>query len=188
MVNYLAAMLVNMAAGLLLAAIFVVWGLGRPTTRHFAPALGMVGLVALALGLHMAVTWPLKGPATWANTAYGELSVLFGAVYLGGAWSLSVGRAIKWISLYAAFAGAASIAVGLRIWQRWRTLPPPVSTFGFVATGLGAILLAVAVFGQKIRALRFVAAVVLFAAAGLWTFTGMLAFMGHIERLAAAAG
>ena len=188
MIDYLAVMLVNMAAGLLLAAIFVVWGLGRPTARHFAPAVGVVGLVAMALGLHMSATWPLKGGATWANTAYGEPSVLFGAVYLGAAWSLSVGRSIKWVSLYAVFAGVVSIVVGFTIWQQWLTKSPPMSTLGFVITGAGAILVPVAVFGQRIRALRVLAGVVLLVDSGVWAFTGIMAFIGHIERLVATGG
>jgi uncharacterized membrane protein len=47
----------------------------------------MSGFVALATGLHMIWNWPLPGSY---NIAIGDLSVLFGIVFLGTALALAM--------------------------------------------------------------------------------------------------
>lgn len=60
-VDYVALMLINMTAGLVLLALFVYKGLDDKDQRRWVPGFAMVGLVALVTGLHMIWNWPLPG-------------------------------------------------------------------------------------------------------------------------------
>jgi len=78
-VDYLTLMLVNMAAGLAVLALFVLKYIDGDR-KKLAPGLLVSGFVALVTGLHMIFAWPIIGSY---NIPFGEMSVLFGALLLG---------------------------------------------------------------------------------------------------------
>ena len=88
-VDYLTVMLANMAGGFAVLGAFFLWGLDTPRQSAFAPAFAAVGLVALAMGLHMVLTWPMQSMGEnnvrWTNIAFGEPTVLFGAAFAAAA-------------------------------------------------------------------------------------------------------
>jgi putative membrane protein len=191
--DYLTVMLLNMVAGLVLLAGFVVWGLDAPRQKHWAGGFGIVGFVALATGLHMTLTWPLSGRAQWANIAFGEPTVLLGATFLGAAVCLAAGWSLRAVGTYGAIAGIVAIVVGILLvttenheGELGLTKVPALSMSGFVLSGLGAIAVCAAIFLPRVKPLRWLAGLILLAAAGIWMLTGLGAYAGHISRAAGA--
>ncbi len=64
-IDYIALMLINTVAGLVLLADFVYRGLDGANLKRWIPGFGLVGAIALATGLPMtfpvALTFPLGG-------------------------------------------------------------------------------------------------------------------------------
>jgi len=176
-INYITLMLINMVAGLFLLAYYVYEGFDSKTQKQWIPGFGMTGAIALVTGLHMIFTWPVVGSF---NIAYGELSVLFGIVFLGASISLAQGWDLLTVAIYAFFAGIAAILVGLRIINLGLTRQPLLSGVGFILTGLGGVCAAPALYLRTNRSLRLVGVVVLVAAALIWLLTGLLAYWGHL--------
>jgi len=187
-INYIALMLVNMAAGLLLLGLFVLVGLREPNRTPWSPAFAMVGAVAVATGLHMTLAWPFPGQAAWVNCAYGELTVLLGAMFLGAALATAKGWHLLPVAIYGLSAGVIALVVGLRIGDLGLTKEPTVAAVGFMLTGLGGVLMVLAVLMPRSVAVRLLVALDLFAAAALWCFTGVMAYWGHIARFAGKGG
>ena len=188
-VDYITALLVNMVGGLVVLAAFFWRGLGSPGERAWSAALAAVGLVAFALGLHLTVTWPIPNlPAqnlTWANAAYGEMSVLLGVAFLAGALAVGKGWSLVPVTIYASIAGAVAIVLGVRIVHLGLSQLPLMTGIGFFLTGAaGPFALAIAL-APKVRALRVLAALDLAAAAALWAVTAVMAYWVHLERLSA---
>lgn len=136
-INYITLMLLNMAIGLVLLATFVYQGLDSPNQKQWVPGFGMTGAIALATGLHMVWTWPIRGSF---NIAYGEMTVLFGILFITTSLALAFGWELLTITLYGFFAGLAAIVIGIRIINLNLTRSPLVSGIGFVLTGLGGLL------------------------------------------------
>jgi putative membrane protein len=182
--DYLTLMLVNMVGGLVVLGVMLLrWSNEQGAMKKWAPAFAVVGFIAVATGLHMTLTWPLSGGAKWANMAFGEPTVLLGALFLGGALALAKEWKLDALAIYAVFAGASAIAVGVGILQKHLTQAPMLSAVGFFLTGAGAILvLPSACCGC--RGVRIINALVLFAAAGIWAMTGYMAIVMHIINLA----
>lgn len=178
-IDYLTLVMVNLVAGTGLLAYFVFKGLGGENQKSYAPAFGMVGLVALGAGLHMTFTWPLPGSF---NIAFGESTVLFGAVFLGTAITLAMNGNLMPISIYAFFAGLYSVIVGLRIIDLGITKHPWASGVGFVLAGLGGL---VAAPGMKLlkenKAVRYFATAVLVLITVFWAYTFYESLWGHME-------
>jgi len=177
-INYITLMLINMVAGLFLLAYYVYQGFENRTQRHWIPGFGMTGAIALVTGLHMMFTWPVRGSY---NIAYGELSVLFGIIFIGASVSLAQGWDLLSVAIYAFFAGVAAIVVGLRIINLGLTNQPVISGIGFILTGLGGICAAPALYLKANRTFRLVGVVVLVVAALIWAVTGIQAYWGHLE-------
>ncbi len=185
MVNdYITVMLANTVAGLVIAALFLTFGLARANTRHWAPALGAVGVVALATGLHMTLTWPIgvKG-FQWANIAFGEMTVLLGAVFL----ATSVSAAMKWdlwpVGVLALMAGLFAVGVGIMIQQLGLGRNPALAMFGFVTAGIGAALVLPALIWRRNLLVRLAPAAVLLISAAVWTITALGAYYGHLKNM-----
>jgi len=87
-IDYVGLMLINMAIGLVTMAWCVYRSADAPAERGWAAAFFAVSIPALACGFHMIFTWPLPGSY---NTAYGELSVLLGTLFLAAGISTSAG-------------------------------------------------------------------------------------------------
>jgi putative membrane protein len=134
LIDYLTLMLISMTAGLFLLAYYVYRGIGAKDTRRWVPGFVMTGLIALVTGLHMSLTWPLTGSY---NIAFGEMSVLFGILFLGAALALWKGWEMSTVSIYAFFAGAAAIVIGARVINLGMTKRPVISGIGFILTGVG---------------------------------------------------
>lgn len=176
-INYITLMLINMVAGLFLLAYFVYAGLGEDNQKKWIPGFGITGAIALSTGLHMIWTWPVIGSF---NIAFGEMTVLFGILFIATCISLAAGWDLITIAIYAFFAGAAAILVGLRIINLGLTRQPILSGSGFILTGLAGVCSAPALYLKNNRALRLAGAVVLIGAALIWAFTGYMAYWGHL--------
>ena len=187
LIDYLTLMLVSMTAGLFLLAYYVYRGIGTENTKWWVPGFAMTGFIAVITGLHMSLTWPLSGSY---NIAFGEMSVLFGILFLGAALALWKGWEMRTVSIYAFFAGFAAVVVGARVISLGMTNRPEVSGIGFILTGLGGLFAWLCCLAEPIlglgtnRILRAIGALVLIAAAVIWAFTGYLAYWEHLESFA----
>ena len=180
MIDYVALMLLNMTAGLLALALFLLMGLQGDRTRWVAP-FAMVGLVAAVCGFQMIFTWPLIGSY---NIAFGETSVLLGVIYLGIALSLAKEWNLAPIAVYGVLAGLAAVVLGIRIIDLRMTMQPELAGAGFILSGLGGILAVLAFCAPAKKALRSTGAVVLLVAALIWAMTAFPAYWMHMENFA----
>ena len=128
MIDYVPLLLINMVSALVVLAFFLWWGLGREDTRHWAPAFGISGLVATVAGFAMTFTWPIPAPF---STAYGEMSVLLGVLFLGATWAIACGWNLLPLGIYAFFAGLAAIVIGVRFIHLSLTPMPSHTRRGF---------------------------------------------------------
>lgn len=177
-IDYLTLIMVNLVAGTALLAYFVYTGLDSDKEKFFAPAFGMVGIVALITGLHMTFKWPLPGSF---NIAFGESTVLFGTVFLGTAITLAMNGDLIPISIYAFFAGLYSVLVGIRIIDLGLTKHPLPSGFGFILAGLGGLVAAPGLkFLKENKMARYFATAVLVAIALFWAYTFYQSLWGHL--------
>lgn len=135
-IDYVTLLLTNMTAALVVLAFFLWWGLCREDQGKWAPAFGVSGLVATIVGLVMCFTWPLPKPY---NSAFGDMSVLFGVLFLGAAWALSRGWSLTPLGVYAFVPGLAAIvmfvaaltwvpATYMGYWMRMKVQPAQKST------------------------------------------------------------
>jgi putative membrane protein len=176
-VNYIPLMLINMVAGLFILASYVYLGLDGTQQKRWIPGFGMTGAIALTTGLHMIFTWPLPGSF---NIAFGELSVLFGILFIGASLSLANEWDLLTVTIYAFFAGVAALVIGLRILNLGLTRQPILSAIGFILSGLSGICAAPALYLRTNHTLRLIGSVVLVATALIWAFTGYTAYWGHL--------
>jgi putative membrane protein len=185
--DYLPLMLVNMAAGLVILVCFFLAGLCKPGEKAWAPALGMVGLVAVVAGFHMIFTYPLpkleEVNLQWADAAYGESTVLLGIVFLGAAAAAARGLSLVPVTIFGAIAGGIAILLGVRIIGLHLSKAPEMTGTGFILTGLaGPAALWVALTPQRLLP-KIVAAVLLLPAAALWLLTAGIGYWGHLKAL-----
>lgn len=176
--DYVTLMLINMTGGLVILAWFVLRGLGQEDRKHWAPAFGLSGAIAAVTGFVMIFTWPLPNPY---NIPYGEMSVLLGLLFLAAAWALARGWGLMPIALYAIFAGAAAILIGVRVIQLELTQEPHLSGLGFILTGAAGVLAALMLRFRRSAWLRVPAAILLLAAASIWAWTGYTAYWWHLS-------
>jgi putative membrane protein len=180
MIDYLTLMLINMAAGLFLLGCFVWRDLyTSEDIGRWVPAFAICGLVASICGFAMTLTWPLPGLLHIYNSAFGEMSVLFGVLLLGLALALSKRWGLLPLAIYAIFAGAAAALLGVRIIEQKLTAMPMLSGIGFILSGACGIFSPVAVWQREKKELRIIGAIVLFAASAIWAWTGYLAYWLH---------
>lgn len=181
-IDYITLMLTNMTAGLVLLAGFVLIGLGRENLKPWAPSFLIVALVALVTGFSMTLTWPIPIPAY--HPAFGEMTVLFGAAFLGAALALARGTSLTAVAVYGLIASAAPVLIGIRglqlsYFQVAFTARPDVSCTGFILTGLGGAMVLLSL--TRNRAVRVINAIVLLAAAGIWALVAGMGYWAHLE-------
>lgn len=181
--DYITLLLVNMAAGLVIFAHYVLLGMSRANQKGWVPAFGVVGLVAFCAGMHMTLTWPLPERAGWANMAFGELSVLFGATFLAGAFAVAYARHLIPVALYAMIAGIAAIILGIFIASEALTQQPTIAATGFILTGAAGVLLPVVALCGRGVFIRVTEAAVAAAAAVVWLVVGYGALWQHMINL-----
>ena len=179
-IDYLPLLLMNMAAGLFILACYVYKGMDGQDQRPWGPAFGMVGIIAVLNGLHMTWTWPLPGSY---NVAFGEMSVLFGILFLAAAWALAKGWDLMPVAVYGFFAGSAAILIGIRIMSLGLTQAPRLTGIGFILSGMGGVFAVPILYLRAHRALRIMGAGVLIAAAIIWTSTGYMGYWMHLSGL-----
>lgn len=178
MIDYVSLLLINMVSALVVLAFFLWWGLGRDDAGRWAPAFGICGLVATIAGFAMTFTSPIPKPF---SMAYGEMSVLFGMLFLGAAWALTRGWSLLPLSIYAFFAGGAAILLGVRFIALSLTPMPLLPGTGFILTGLGGVGAGVVLWKHDVKALRLAGALVMLAAAAIWAFTTGMAYWTHMK-------
>ncbi|MGL5195471.1 MAG: DUF981 domain-containing protein [Chroococcales cyanobacterium] len=177
MINYISLMLINLVAGHFLLAYYIYDGLDNIRQKRWIPGFGMTGAVALVTGLHMIFTWPITGSF---NVAFGEMSVLFGIVFMGASVALAANWDLITVTIYAFFAGLASIVVGVQIINLDLTRRPWMSGIGFIISGLGGVLATPSLYLRNNPTLRTVGAVTIAIAGLIWAITGYLSYWGHI--------
>jgi len=185
-IDYLTLMLVNMTAGLGLLAMLVGRGLDRLDSKTWSPAFAVVGLVAFATGLHMTLTWPIPKLETanlaWANVAYGEMSVLFGVLFLGASVSLAKEWNLAPMAIYGVFASAAAAVVGARIQGLHLSAAPMLTSIGFLMTAFGGLMLLPVTWRPRSILFRVVTVLLLLGAAGIWGVTAFESYGVHLAR------
>jgi putative membrane protein len=178
MIDYLTLMLINMAAGLFLLGCFVWRDLyTSEDVGRWVPAFAICGLVAAIGGFAITFTWPLPKPY---NSAYGEMSVLFGVLLLGLALALAKRWELLPLAIYAVFAGAAAMLLGVRIIELGLTTHPILSGVGFILSGICGIFSPLVVWQSDKKGLRIIGSLVLFAASAIWAWTGYSAYWTHM--------
>jgi putative membrane protein len=174
-------MLINLVAGLVLLALYVYLDLDRADQTRWVPGFVMTGLIALVTGLHMSFYWPL--PSSY-NIAFGEMSAMFGVLFLGAALTLALSWELVSVAIYGFFAGLAAIVIGIGLISRGMSRQPLLAGIGYILAGLGGILAVPAWFTRHSRVIRTIAALVLLAAAVIWAITGYGAYWQHLEDFA----
>ena len=177
-IDYLALMLINLVAGLVLLAVWTFLDLGSPQQRRWLPGLLMVGIISLFTGLHMIFTWPLPGAY---NIPYGEMSVFFGILMLGLSLTLLFDISLLSVSIYATLVGLASILTGIQVINLGMTESPVLTGTSFIWMGVIGLLTLPMLRLQEILAARVLGAVGLLAAAVLWGAIGYVGYWHHLE-------
>jgi len=180
-IDFLTLMLLNMAAGFVVLAAFLLMGLPSGDWKRWVASFAIVGLVAIVTGFHMTFAWPLPGSY---SSAFGEMSVLLGAIYLGIALSLAMGWGLGPLVIYGIFAGLAAVLLGIRfvMIEPPMTAKPALSCVGFVLSGGGGILAVLAFCKPLSRFLRTAGAVALILAALIWAMTAYPAYWMHMKH------
>jgi len=186
-VDYIALMLINMTAGFFILAHFVYAGLDAADRSRWVPGFTAVGAVAFVTGTHMALTWPIPKLPTvnlsFANVAFGEMTVLFGILFLCAALACAKNWRLDVLGIYAFFAGLAAVVVGAQIVNSHLTQSPNLTGAGFFLSGLAGMLFLPVIWCLPGKKAARCALAVLMAVAGLiWAFVSCTAFWGHIAR------
>ena len=190
-IDYITLLLVNTIIGLLAGAWFVWRGLDGPNHKPWAAVFAVAGGVLLIVGLHMTLTWPIQDVHTpdkvihlrFANSAFGEMSVLFGALLAAIALALAKGWDLRPVSVYAFFVGVTAIVLGACTIHCWMTAVPSLTAAGYLLSGAGAVLAAVALWAPRLKAIRLASAALLALSALTWIATAFPGYWKHMEML-----
>jgi putative membrane protein len=181
-IDYVSLLLINTMIGYFLLAYYVFSGLDDADQTHWAPGFLMVGIISLVFGGIMSATWPI--PGAYAN-AYGEMSVLFGIVFLGAGVAMARGWRLTTVACYGFFAGIAAVVIGVRILQLEMTNDPRLAAAGFILSGVVGILAAPTLrYFKSNRPVRVIASLVVVAAAILWAVIVYPEYWLHIKMFA----
>jgi putative membrane protein len=178
-IDFLTLVMINMVAGTTLLAYYIWKGLDAEDQRPYAAAFGMVGLLALILGLRLAFTWPLPGSY---NVGYSDATTLFGIVFLATGFAIAMGWDLLPVSIYGFFAGIDAVIVGARIWSLQLGKEPLVAAIGFVLAGLGGVFsYPFLKWFRDNKTVRWIAILMLLATALIWAATFYGALWSHLE-------
>ncbi len=187
-VDFVTLMLLNMTAGFLVLAHFLVRGSTARGSeiegRHWALGFGVVGGIAALTGLVVTFAWPLPGSY---NIAFGETSVLFGSLFLAAALGFERRLWFESLSAIALVDGLVAVVVGARIAALGMTNEPTPAAAGFILAGVVGLLVAAGTalpgLGTN-RPYRLGLAGVSVATALLWAAITFSAYWDHLARLA----
>lgn len=176
-VDYLTLMLVNLVAGLVLLAVFLVFFAERDGKKLVSGFL-LTGFIGIVTGLPLTLSWPLPGSH---NIAFGETALLFGGLFFFAGIALHKDWDLLGLGIYAVLGGAVAVIIGARILNLGMTQEPVIAFLGYLFTGIGAILTLPAYLLRKNLAFRVVVALVLLAGAAVWALTGFGSYWAHLE-------
>lgn len=176
-VDYLTLVILDVVAGLILTAVFVLFYL-QGDRKRAAPGFLITGFVALMTGLDLVLTWPLPGAY---NIPFGEMTLLFGILYFITGIAVLRDWDLLTVVIYAVFAGSASIVVGIRIYTLGLTSEPLVSMAGFGLAGLAGVLSLPVYWLRKHEVIRILAALLLVGGAVVWAIVGYSAYWQHLS-------
>ena len=179
-IDFLTLMLVNMAAALVIHALFMGKWIDKDPKKAI-PGFLLTGAIALITGFRMVFTWPLPGAY---NIMYGEMTVLFGGFLFMAGLAVAFGWNLLTIGIYAFFAGAVAVLLGVRILNLNLTSEPLAAAGGFAITGATALLTLPAIAFPKLKWLRIIVALAALGSAVVWIIVGFPAYWGHIESFA----
>ena len=179
-IDFLSLMLINMVVALVLHALFM-WRFIDKDPKKIAPGFLLTGFIALVTGFRMIFTWPLPGAY---NIMYGETTVLIGGFFFMAGLVTVFGWDLLTVGIYAFFAGAVSVLLGIRILDLNLTSEPLVAALGFVVTGATAILTLPALVFPKVKWIRWIVALAALASAVIWVVVCFPAYWGHIAAFA----
>ncbi len=181
-IDFLTTVMINLVAGSVLLAYYLWKGIDEKDQRPYAAAFFIVGLVGLVTGLKLAFTWPLPGSF---NVGYGDAATLFGAVFLAASISLWQGWDLLPVSIYAFFAGIDAIIVGISLYANKLGQEPVVAAVGFILAGLGGLgAFPFFMWFKDNKVVRWIAIIVLLAAAAIWAVTFYSALWAHMTAFA----
>ena len=180
-IDYISLMLINMSAGLILLAWYLYEGFDSGDQKKWVSGFAATGAIALVNGLHMTWNWPL--PASY-NVAFGEMSVLYGILFLCASLSLAKGWDLSSVGVYAFFAGLTAVIIGIRIVDLKLTQEPGLSGIGFILSGSSGMMIVPVLYLKNNKAIRLFVACMLVIAALIWLRTGYKAYWGHLGSLA----
>ncbi len=181
-IDFVTLLLLNMVAGYFLLSLYVYRGLDDPLHPRWTPGFALVGAIALLFGTYMTATWPIIGQY---NSAFGEMSVMYGAIFLGAALSIALGWSLVSVTVVAFFAGVAAVVLGARIIDLEMTQTPVLAGVGFILSGLGGVFAApTLVYLRTNRPWRLVATIVMLGAAAIWANIGYFSYWVHMESFA----
>ena len=175
--DYVSLMLINMAAGFLLLACFVLEDLEKVNPKRWVSAFLLSGVIAFLCGLHMTWTWPL--PGTY-NTAYGELSVLLGGLLLATALSLAQGWDLKPLGIYGFFAGLVAVITGIQFIRLGLSKTPLYAGIGFILSGSAGLCSLPVLIWRSNKSIRLIGGAVLVLVALLWGSLACMAYWAHL--------
>jgi putative membrane protein len=179
-IDFLTLMLVNMVAALVIHALFMGRWIDKDP-KKVIPGYLLTGAIALLTGFRMIFTWPLPGAY---NIMYGEMTVLFGGFLFVAGLAVAFGWNLITIGIYAFFAGAVAVLLGVRILDLNLTSEPLAAAGGFAITGVTAILTLPALAFPKLKWLGMVVALVALLSAVVWIIVGGPAYWQHIASFA----
>lgn len=176
-VDYLTIQLVAAASGLLFMGIYLAWVMDKPPAvqKPWSLLFMAYGSLLSATALYTVLTWPLPGSY---NIIFGEPALYFGVLLLAGGIAVRLGDDLLPLSLVAMVGGFLNIIISVDILTYSMTQSPALAFAGYFASGLGAMMMPLAVW-KKTPAIRRTAAVFLITAALVFGFTAAGAYIQH---------
>jgi putative membrane protein len=179
-IDWVSLLLINAMFGYFLLAAFVYRGLGELDHAKWAPGFLMVGVISLVFGGVMVIQWPLPGPF---NSAFGEMSVLLGVIFLGAGVAMTKGWSLATVTWYGFFAGLAAIVIGARIILLKLTAAPIPSGGAIILSGLAGVLSPLGWYARSDKRLRVLGMLLLIAIGFIWANVTYRAYWGHMQTL-----
>jgi putative membrane protein len=119
------------------------------------------------------------------------MSVFYGLLMLGAALAVAKHYDLLGLGVFAIFAGAAAVLIGVRILHLYAllqagdagglkiTAQPYLSSAGFILSGAGGVLAGLAL-ATRLSLLRILTSICFLLAAGIWALTGYMAYWVHM--------
>jgi len=184
-IDYITLMLITGVAGFLTLAGFAITGVNSEERHRWAPAFAVIGLMALATGLHMTLTWPVpiaeQNNLAWANIAFGESFVMLGALFSAAAWALARDWSLRPLGIPAFVFGLTGIFIGIAMISIGLSKAPLLAGTGFILAGLAGVLFWPVLKARRAIFLRAIQAILLVAAAGIFALIGFGAYWMHLK-------